>query len=160
MHQWRSVTAKRAVRLIVAMATVLVAGCGGGTSSQQAMTGSARAYTQLMSATHAFARDAKACTATSRSLACVEAGDEVMSHAYARFAAAIAAIPMPTGDPQTAATQVEHAATQTSRALHALRSSKSIAQYHIASGSSPALADASVVQEDYGYLRQVLKSAS
>lgn len=124
------------------------------------MTGSTRAYTRLMTATHAFARNAKACTAASHSLACVEAGDEVMSRAYARFAAAIAAIPMPSGDPQTAATQVEYAATQTSRALRALRSSKSVAQYHIASGSSPVHADASVVQEDYGYLRQVLKITS
>jgi hypothetical protein len=159
MHLWTSVAAKRAVPLAGAMVTVLVAGCGGGTSSQAAATGSAHAYTQLMNATHTFARNAKACTAASHSLACVEAGDEVMSRAYARFAAAIAAISMPSGDPQTAAKQVEDAATQTSRALHALRSSKTIFQYHIAAGSSPVLSDASVVQEDYGYLRQVLKAA-
>jgi hypothetical protein len=99
MNLWTSVAVKRAVPLPGAVVAVLVAGCGGGTSSQQAIIGSAHAYAQLMNATHAFRRKAKACTATSHSLACVEDGDEVMSHAYARFAAAIAAIPMPSGDP-------------------------------------------------------------
>jgi len=111
-----------------------------------------------MGASGAFARDAKGCTASSHSLACVEAGDEVMSRAYARFAAAIAAIPMPSGDPQTAAAQVEEAAKQTSRALHALRSSGTLAEYHTAFASSPVLGNASVLQEDYGYLHHLLAS--
>jgi len=140
------------------MVTALVAACGG-ISSQAAMTRSAHAYSQLMNATHAFARNAKACTASNRSLACVEAGDEAMSKAYSRFAAAIAAVPMPPGAPQTAATQVEEAATQTSRALHDLRSSRTLAQYRIAYGSSPVLGDASVMQEDYGYLHHLLVTA-
>ena len=152
--------AKRAVPLAVAIVTTLVAAlvaaCGGGISPETAMASSGHAYAQLANATHAFAREAKACTASSRSLACVEAGDQAMSKAYSRFAAAIAIIPMPPGAPQTAATQVEEAATQTSHALHALRSDRTLAQYRIAYGSSPVLGDASVLQEDYGYLHHLL----
>ena len=81
-----------------------------------------------------------------------------LSRAYARFAATIAAIPMPSGDPRTAAAQVEEAAKQTSRALHALRSSGTLAEYHTAFASSPVLGDASVLQEDYGYLHHLLAS--
>jgi len=151
--------AKRAVPLAVAIVTALVAACSGGISPQAAMASSGHAYAQLIDATHAFAREAKACTASSRSLACVEAGDEAMSMAYSRFAAAIATIPMPPGAPQSAATQVEEAATQTSHALHALRSSRTLAQYRIAYGSSPVLGDASVMQEDYGYLHHLLATS-
>jgi hypothetical protein len=151
---------RRAVPLAIVAITVLVAGCGGGTRPQAALASSGHAYAQLMNAAHAFASSAKACTAAKRSLACVEAGDEAMSNAYARFAASIAAIPMPSGDPETAAAQVEQAATQTSHALHALRTSRTLTQYRIAYGSSPVLGDASVVQEDYGYLRHVLTTGS
>ena len=147
--------ARQVALLAGAMVAVLLAGCGG-TSTQSALAGSAGAYARLMDASHAFARNAKGCTAASHSLACVEAGDEVMSRAYARFAAAIAAIPMPSGNPQTATAQVEEAAKQTSRALHALRSSGTLAQYRIAFSSSSVLGDASVLQEDYGYLHQLL----
>jgi hypothetical protein len=157
MRYPRLTAARRAALLAGVMVTVLLAGCGS-TSTQAALASSAGAYARLMGASHAFARNAKGCTASSHSLACVEAGDEVMSRAYARFAAAIAAIPMPSGDPQTAAAQVEEAAKQTSRALRALRSGGTLAGYHIAFASSPVLGDASVLQEDYGYLHHLLTS--
>lgn len=158
MRYPRLTGARRAALLAGAMVTVLLAGCGGSTSTQAALASSAGAYARLMGASGAFARNAKGCTASGHSLACVEAGDEVMSRAYARFAATIAAIPMPSGDPQTAAAQVEEAAKQTSRALHALRSSGTLAEYHTAFASSPVLGDASVLQEDYGYLHHLLTS--
>jgi hypothetical protein len=148
--------------VIVATAAVLATTGSAGSSQAQLRADlilSNVAYNSMSAATADYSASARKCKVASDRLSCITALDGGEAHAYSALARLIRTASWPAGQIKSAASELATAAAETASSFRALQDAMSLAQYGILADQATDVSDVLQVDQDYGYLRFLIRSA-